>query len=50
VGDAALVVQLLAAKPQLDMQNLNMCDYSTGNWLIAGQGDEPIMPLDKVRA
>jgi ankyrin repeat protein len=45
-GNAALVQQLLQYKPQLDMQNLNMCEYSTGQWLV---GDDPIMPLDKVR-
>jgi ankyrin repeat protein len=45
-GNAPLVQQLLQYKPQLDMQNLNMCEYSTGQWLV---GDDPIMPLDKVR-
>lgn len=46
-GNMALVQQLLPLKPQLDMQNLNMCDYSTGQWVV---GDDPIMPVDKVRA
>ena len=41
-----LVQQLLQHKPQLDMQNLNMCEYSTGNWVV---GDDPIGPVDKVR-
>lgn len=45
-GNTALVTQLLQHKPQLDMQNLNMCDYSTGQWVV---GDDPIMPVDKVR-
>jgi ankyrin repeat protein len=31
----------------LDMQNLNMCEYSTGSWVV---GEETVMPLDKVRA
>lgn len=44
-GNAGLVQQLLQFKPQLDMQNLNMCEYSTGQWLV---GDDPIMPVDKV--
>lgn len=45
-GNTALVAQLLGHKPQLDMQNLNMCDYSTGQWVV---GEDPIMPVDKVR-
>jgi ankyrin repeat protein len=44
-GNTALVQQLLKSKPQLDMQNLNMCEYSTGQWVV---GDDPIMPVDKV--
>lgn len=46
-ANAPLVQQLLQYKPQLDMQNLNMCEYSTGQWVV---GDDPIMPLDKVCA
>ena len=46
-GNRPLVQQLLQAKPQLDMQNLNMCEYSTGKWVV---GDDPIMPVDKVGA
>jgi ankyrin repeat protein len=45
-GNTALVEQLLRFKPQLDMQNLNMSEYSTGQWVV---GDDPIMPVDKVR-
>jgi hypothetical protein len=32
------------AQPNINMQNLNMCEYSTGNWSLK---DEAIMPVDK---
>lgn len=43
-GNTALVQQLLAMKPEINMPNLNQNEYSAGNWVVA---DEVIMPVDK---
>eukprot|EP00775_Hariotina_reticulata_P005218 gene5218-5455_t len=43
-GNTPLVQQILQGQPEINMQNLNMCEYSTGNWSLR---DEAIMPVDK---
>lgn len=39
-----LVRWLLETNTDVNMQNLNMSEYSTGKWVV---GDDPIMPVDK---
>eukprot|EP00879_Flechtneria_rotunda_P009718 GHRR01010167.1.p1 GENE.GHRR01010167.1~~GHRR01010167.1.p1 ORF type:complete len:315 (+),score=124.70 GHRR01010167.1:826-1770(+) len=43
-GNKTLAQYLLQTKTDINMQNMNMCAYSTGNWVV---GDEAIMPVDK---
>eukprot|EP00878_Enallax_costatus_P016912 GHUV01017754.1.p1 GENE.GHUV01017754.1~~GHUV01017754.1.p1 ORF type:complete len:411 (+),score=140.65 GHUV01017754.1:1100-2332(+) len=43
-GNSTLVQQLLQTDTDINMQNVNMCEYSTGNWAVRG---DVIMPVDK---
>ena len=43
-GDPALVKRILEFKPGLDERNLNLTDYTQGQWT---SGEETIIPVDK---
>lgn len=43
-GNIKILKLLLPLQPNLDLQNLNISEYTQGNWV---SGSEPIEPLDK---